>query len=48
VTEALCLELRDLLAGHDRHLFPGTDLHNVDHELDPALVALLARSRAQG
>lgn len=47
-TDALLVEVLRLLARHDRHPLPGTVLRNVDHELGPALVALLARTRAQG
>jgi len=48
LTDALLLELLRLLARHDRYPLPGTVLRNVDHDVTPTLVALLARSRAQG
>jgi hypothetical protein len=48
LTDAVLAEILRLLARHDRHPLPGTVLRNVDHELGPALVALLARARAQG
>jgi hypothetical protein len=47
-TDALCAEVLRLLARHDRCPLPGTVLRNVDHELNPTFVALLARARAQG
>ena len=48
LTDALLVEVLHLLARHDRHPLPGTVLRNVDHELTPTLVALVARARAQG
>jgi hypothetical protein len=48
LTDALLVEVLRLLARHDRFPMPGAAPINVDHEVTPTLVALLARTRAQG
>jgi len=47
-TDALLADQLRLLVRHDRFPMPGAAPVNVDHEVTPTLVALLARSRAQG
>jgi hypothetical protein len=47
-TDALTAAVLGVTVRHDRHPLPGTGLRNYDTDVSPAVMAALARTRAQG